>query len=458
MYWKAPYFLKNWLASLNARKLDFSRYGLAYERIVSEIAEHDRWSPEKFIEYQRQELHSLIRHAGKNVPYYRRMFAEAGIAPSEICQLQELPRLPILEKQIVRSSPKVLVDETLDQRRLLVFHTSGTTGTPLTLYRDVKLCSAIFAFLDARWHQVADMSRRANKSVSIGGYLVAAPERTKPPFWVYNRRWKQLYMSSYHLSPKYLGYYVDELRQFRADYIEGYPSSVHAIAQYIFDNELDPVPFKACYTTAENLFDHQREAIEKAFGCRTYNQYGCGEQVVFAAECEHGSLHLSPEIGIVEIVDEDDRPLPVGETGQLICTSLINRVQPFIRYRVGDMAALRDGLCSCGSPLPLLGHVEGRTDAVLITRDGRKIGRLDPLFKGVHGIAEAQIVQTAYDQFVIRIVPGKEYTDTDGQHVATNLSHRVGKADIRVRIVDHIERTKAGKFRAVVCKLDGKHR
>ncbi|MHC4216447.1 MAG: phenylacetate--CoA ligase family protein, partial [Planctomycetota bacterium] len=236
-------------------------------------------------------------------------------------------------------------------------------------------------------------------------------------------------------------------------YIEGYPSSVYAIAQYIVENRLDPVSFKACFTTAETLFDYQREIIQKAFSCKTYNQYGSGEIAVFAAECEHGSMHLSPDYGIVEVVDDDDQPVEVGQTGQLICTSLVNRVQPFIRYRIGDIGALKPGLCSCGSPLPLLGQIEGRTDAVLITSDGRKIGRLDPIFKGAKGISEAQVIQNDYDKFVVRIVPGKDYIDSNGREVVENLAHRVGKADIQIEIVEQITRTSAGKFRAVVSNL-----
>lgn len=453
LYWNAPYSVKCWMASMNARKLDRQRHGKEFDRALQEISEHDKWLPEQFIEYQYQQLRDLIQHAAKNVPYYRKIFAERDIDPCDIKDTKDLARLPILEKQVVRQSPDSLIDETRKGDKLIIAHTSGTTGTALNLSRDLRFNSVAYAFSEARWRTVAGMSRRKNRSVSIGGHLVTAPHRTRPPFWVFNRRWNQLYMSSYHLSSEYLCNYVDELRRFRADYIEGYPSSVYAIAKYIIDNGLEPVPLKACFTTAETLFNYHRDTIKKAFGCRTYNQYGCGEQVVFAAECEDGSMHLSPEVAIVEVVDENDQPVAPGRMGQLICTSLINRVQPFIRYRVGDIGALSDKSCSCRSSLPVLGYIEGRTDAVLITRDGRKIGRLDPVFKGAESIVEAQIVQNDYDKFVIRIVPADDYTDAHGQNIVNNLSYRVGKADIRVEIVDKIERTSSGKFRAVICNL-----
>lgn len=455
MYWKCPYFVKNRLASMNARKLDRQRHGRDYEQIISEIRQRDKWSAEQFAEYQCRQLQSLIQLAAANVPYYRKVFAEAGIDPVTIKEPKDLQRLPVLEKETVRTRPQDLLDESVDLCKLLVAHTSGTTGTPLVLYRDLWLNSAAFAYWDARCRSVAGMQRRVNRSVDIGGHLVTAPHRSKPPFWVVNRRWKQLYMSSFHLSPRHLSSYVDELRRFKADFIQGYPSSVYTVAKFIVDHKLEPVPFKACFTSAEPLLEHYRHAIKKAFDCRTYDQYGCAEQVVFAAECEHGSLHLSPEIGIVEVVDDNGQPLPVGQTGQLICTSLINKIQPLIRYRLGDLGALKSGQCSCKSPLPMLGKIMGRTGGTLVGHDGTQIGEpgLTLLFHDVEGVIETQIVQDDYGQFRVRIVPAEDYQPAEGQKIMANLAKRVGPADIKLELVNRIERTPAGKFRFIVNNL-----
>jgi len=454
-YWKAPYLIKKWMASVNSLRVDQQRYGREYDKILSEIAERDKWSTQQFLEYQRDQLKSLIQHAATNVPYYQKIFSELGINPKSITSPEQLQHLPILEKEVIRVNPLSLVNQSLDRKKLLVAHTSGTSGTPLNLYRDRWLNSAEFAYLDARWHEVVGMRRRLNKSVSLGGHLVTAPGRNKPPFWVYNHRWNQLYMSSYHLSPRYLGYYVDELRKFKADYIEGYPSSVYAVGRYIVDNNLEPVTFKACFTTAEVLFNYQREVIEKAFGCRTYDQYGCGEQVAFAAECEHGTMHLSPDVGIVEVVDENDQPVPDGQIGQLICTSLINKVQPFIRYRIGDIGSLGTDLCSCGSPLPVLKSIEGRKGNVIITSDGRRIGEaaLSLLFYGVKGVVEAQIIQDDYDRFRVCVVPGKDYQGADGKKVVANLAKRLGPVEICLELIEKVERTAAGKLKVVICNI-----
>lgn len=429
------------------------RFSAEYDQLVEQIVSREGWTAEQFRVHQSRQLREVVELATTRVPHYREMFAKTGVVWRDIRTPEDLPRLPILDKAAVRAEPLRFLDETLDRRKLALMHTSGTTGTPLDIYRSSGQQATAFAYLDARLHRQAGLRRRGNRSVSIGGSLVTAPGRTKPPFWVLNRRWQQLYMSSYHLSEANLPAYVQGLREFGPDYIEGYPSSVYAVARHIVDHGLAPVPMRAAFTTAETLFDYQRQAIAQAFGCRTYNQYGCGEMCLFAAECEAGSMHLSPEVGIVEIVDDAGQPLPAGQVGQVVCTGLVNRVQPFFRYRLGDLASLSATPCTCGKGMPVLERIEGRIDAVLVTRDGRRVGRLDPVFKGARGIAEAQIVQDDYDAFRIRIVPSSQYTDADGKAVVASLMERVGQANVRVEIVRQIERTAAGKFLAVVSNL-----
>ncbi len=455
LYWKSPYCMKKWMTSMNARKLDYERFGPEFEKIVKEIKGHNQWSAEQFRQYQCQQLRSLIRQAAMNVPYYRKLFRDEGIKPESIRQPEDLKRLPILEKPAVRANPESLLDETYDKKKLIHTHTSGTTGTPLELCRDIRFNSAVWAYNEVRFHEVAGMRRRRDPSVSVGGQLVTASKRTEPPFWVYNRRWKQLYMSSFHLSPKNLEHYVEEMRKFKADYIEGYPSSVYTIARYIVGNNLEPVLFKVCFTTAEMLYDYQRDMIRKAFGCRTFNQYGCVEQVIFAAECPAGSMHLSPEVGIVRVVDDDGQSVPDGQRGHIICTGLTNKVQLFINYRLGDVGTLKVGGCSCGSGMPVLENIEGRAGNFLITGDRRQIGEagLTLLFHGVEGVDETQFVQDDYDLIRVRIVPGKDYQDSEGQKVVTNLKQRLGDVNVSLECVEKIERTAAGKFRAIVSKL-----
>jgi len=452
-YWAAPYWAKCLAASRHARHLNRQRFGPAFDRCLRAVEQRTAWGAERWNDYQSERLRVLVRHAVDNIPYYRALFEESGLKVDDIRDVDDLKRIPILNKATVREKGRELVDERLKPDALLNNHTSGTTNTPLRLYWNADVFAAASAYMQARCFSVAGVRQGQNSFVSLGGHLVAGPRRKHPPFWVHNRTWKQLYMSSYHLSPRNLPAYVHALRAFGGEWIEGYPSSVYALARFIVDEGLPPVPFQACVTTAELLSNDQRETIREAFQCRTYNQYGCAEFVIFAAECADGALHISPDVGIVEILDDQDKPLPPGKVGHLVCTGLENFVQPLVRYRLGDLAALKVGACSCGSPLPALSFVEGRRDAVLITSDGRRIGRLDPVFKGCQGITAAQIVQEAHDDFLVRIVPSPAFAQRDAETVIRNLAARVGRARIRTELVTEIERTPRGKLQPVVCKL-----
>jgi phenylacetate-CoA ligase len=103
--------------------------------------------------------------------------------------------------------------------------------------------------------------------------------------------------------------------------------------------------------------------------------------------------------------------------------------------------------------MPALASVEGRLDDVVITPDGRRVGRLDPVFKSDLGVVEAQIIQTSRQTLCVRFVPASGYAKTKDQGLVNALRERVGDMDIALEPVDHIERGPNGKFRAVVSRL-----
>jgi phenylacetate-CoA ligase len=268
----------------------------------------------------------------------------------------------------------------------------------------------------------------------------------QPPFWVWNAALNQLYMSSYHLAPDLIPYYLNALSHYRIRYLYGYSSSLYELAQAAIRLGSDDQKMEVVLTNAEPLFDYQRRAIEKAFGCPVRETYGMAEIAVAASECGHGGLHLWPDVGHTEVHDE---------TGDLLCTGLLNDDMPLIRYRVGDR--VRPGgaevSCACGRTLPQIAAIEGRLDDVLVTRDGRRIGRLDPVFKTELPVREAQIIQEAIDRIRIRYVPEDGFTNQTGELLTKRLQAHLGNVDVVLEALDRIPRTANGKFRAVVSQL-----
>jgi len=263
------------------------------------------------------------------------------------------------------------------------------------------------------------------------------------------------------LAPDLIPHYLDALKRYQIVYMVGYASSLYALAQEALRLGRRDLKLRHVLSNAEPLYDYQREAISEAFQCQARDTYGMAEIVASATECPDGRYHFWPELGWTEIIECDgDRPAPRGESGDIVCTGLLNTDMPLIRYRTGDrgMLPVSDTPCSCGRTLPILASVEGRADDILYTTDGRSVGRLDPMFKARLPIREAQIVQESLERVVLRYVPAQGFNTEAAASLVERLQARMGPVHVILEPLDRIPRESNGKFRAVVCNLPKRER
>jgi phenylacetate-CoA ligase len=247
---------------------------------------------------------------------------------------------------------------------------------------------------------------------------------------------------------------LEFLRSYKPKVIMGYPSALQTIAQYALAHNDFPAPANGVFTTSETVTAQAREAIEEAWQCRVHDRYGAVDGCVFASQCEYGRYHLSPEVGIVEIVDREGKQCQPEEMGEVICTGLQNTLQPLIRYRIGDVARwAANQTCECKRQMPILEAIEGRFEDICYTPDGRQMLRFDTVFKGVHNICEAQVIQERPNLFLLKVVPTDGFNEEDAQRLLNNMRLHVGDVRTHVETVSSIARSSSGKFRAVVCKL-----
>jgi phenylacetate-coenzyme A ligase PaaK-like adenylate-forming protein len=264
------------------------------------------------------------------------------------------------------------------------------------------------------------------------------------------------YASVHHLSTRFLPFYLRFLREYRPEMVMGQPSALATIAHFALENDDLPAPATAVFTTAEAVTEQARQVIESAWQCRVWDGYGASEGCVYASQCEQGRYHVSPEIGIVEILDSNGRNCSAGELGEIVCTGLQNTLQPLVRYRIGDAARWApEQKCSCGRSMPILEGIEGRHEDTCVTADGRPVVRFDPVFRGLGSIVEAQVIQEEPDSFRVLVVPAKHFDAVKhAQAIVENMHlHVGGSAKIEVTVVSQIPRTSSGKFQAVVCRL-----
>ena len=274
-------------------------------------------------------------------------------------------------------------------------------------------------------------------------------EQSKPPFWRSSPIEHLTYYSIYHLSPQHLPSYIAHLAEWKPKLIMGYPSALNLVAKHLLDHDLR-LEIPAAITTSETVTPAIRASIEQAFQGKLFDQYGAVEGTHFASQCEYGSYHVSPERGIVEILD-GDRPCAPGQEGRVVVTGLENFLQPLIRYEIGDVAYwAKDQQCKCGREMPILGGIQGRYEDYCTTPDGRRMLRFDTVFKGISSLVEAQVVQDAVDAFTINLVPTSQFSEADRDLLRSNFREHAG--DVRVTLVEleAIPRTANGKFRAVI--------
>jgi phenylacetate-CoA ligase len=459
VYHRLPSPVRSLAATLRGRTLRQWRYGAETDRLVHEAFEREQWSPAQWTRWREARLQHLLHRAVTRVPYYRDLWASRR-RRGDTRSWERLEHWPILDKDAVRSAPRLFVADDCKTSQMFHEHTSGTTGKALDLWWSKRTVREWYALFEARcrlWHGVS----RDDRWAILGGQLVVPSWQKRPPFWVWNAALHQLYMSAYHLAPDSVESYVDALKRHRITYLWGYPSALYELAVGALGagHRVD-VDLRVVVTNAEPLLPYQRETIRRAFRCEVRETYGMAEIVAAASECPHGRLHEWPDVGMIETL-EGGEAVSAGSVGDLVATGLLNDDMPLIRYAVGDRLAMaRPSMiaCECGKRLPVLASVDGRSDDTLVTRDGRRIGRLDPVFKAGLPIYEAQILQESLDRIRIRYVPAPGFTSRDERALEAAVRARMGEVEIVLEPLVQIPRTANGKFRAVVCQIPREQR
>jgi len=446
LYTAMPVWAQNLMVTAYGAKLYYERYFNGDAEFLDFLLKNQTRSADEIHAQQVRSLNDLVAHARNNVPLYRSQKQEFDI---ELKGVGDLARLPILQKETLRGNSDKLLADGMHPKEVITLHTSGTTGKSLGIHVDIASRRKAYAFF-SRYHSWAGL-KNSKHNVTLGGRTVVPQSKKGKEFWRYNAVMGNYLFSTYHISDANLPYYVDKIRSIAPQFIESYPSAIYLIAKFMEENSLTGIRPKAVMTSGETLFDYQREVVERVLGCRVFDQYGCTEQALFVSQCEMGSYHVHPEYGVVEILDGENRHVEAGQVGRVVCTSFMNRATPLIRYDLGDTAEYGGGRCACGRNFPILNRICGRMDDYIKTPSGRKVGRLDPIFKCVTSTRLAQIVQTDLSHITINIVPGGTYVDDDGRIIVNELRKRVGDdVCIDLRIVEEIKTNKNGKFKSVV--------
>lgn len=411
------------------------------------------WAPDRIEQLQLARLRRLLQCAGKEVPYYRRLFKELDIEPEDVASLQDLSRIPFLTKKVIRENFQDLrADRAKDLTR---FTTGGSSGEPLIFYIGKERVSHDVAakWRATRWWGV-DIG---DPEVVVWGSPIelGAQDRLRA---LRDRVLRTHLIAAFEMSPDNLDRFIREIRRIRPKMLFGYPSALAHIARHAERSGqlVNDLGVRVAFVTSERLYEDQRADIGRIFGCQVANGYGGRDAGFIAHECAEGGMHITAEDVVVEVIGGDDKPLPPGQAGEVVITHLATRDYPFIRYRTGDVAVLSQNTCSCGRGLPLLAEVQGRTTDFVVAHDGTVMHGLALIYviREVEGVEQFKIVQENRVHTRILLVTNDRFTPESHQRVKKGMEDRLG-AGVRVEIqeVNEIPREASGKYRYVVSKV-----
>lgn len=408
------------------------------------------WGAEELRELQLLRLKSLLLHAGQHVPYYRELFARLDFDPGKVGGLADLQQLPLLEKAHIRADPELFKAD--NAQGLARFNTGGSSGQPLIFFIGKQRVAHDVAakWRATRWWDV-DIG---DPEIVIWGSPIehSRQDRIKQ---VRDRILRTELLPAFEMSPAMLDGFIAEIRRKRPKMLFGYPSALSFIARHATQRgiRLDDLGIKVAFVTSEKLYDEQRSVIQSAFGCRVANGYGGRDAGFIAHECPAGSMHLTAEDLIVEIIAPDGRVLPAGESGEIVVTHLATGDFPFVRYRTGDVGILDPLPCACGRGLPVLKEIQGRTTDFIVAADGTVMHGLALIYtvRDLPGVDQFKIIQHSRKLIEVLLATGPQFDPASCLRIEDDYRRRLGdEVEVRVRLVDAIEPEKSGKYRYVV--------
>lgn len=417
------------------------------------LEESERWARSRLDELRDRKLVRLVEHAHAASPYYRRMMEERGVRPEDVRSVADLPKLPVLTRDVLRQHGDEL--RFRGDFPVEIGATGGTTGSPIRIVRDQA--GSVWQ-RGCYWRGFGWGGLRLGEPFVqlFGGALgLARPRRIDRA-----KRWfsGKHFLPAFELGPLNAGSYLDAIRASGARFLVGYTSAVYLLASHAERSGVR-LGLDAVFPTAEPLLDGWRATIARAFGAKILPYYGCGEIQSLGYSCPEAEVpvyHTCDEHSVIEVESPGGGASLVGE-GPFLVTDLDNHALPMLRYRNGDGGALAPPGCRCGRTLGLITRIDGRVNDVLYTTGGAAIsGAIGPhAFKMVDGVEQFQIVQRRHGQISIAIVRLPGYVPAVEEPKIDRMfrQHLGHDAEIEIRYVDSIPRTAAGKARFIISEI-----
>jgi phenylacetate-CoA ligase len=452
IYYSLPIAFQNVAISIYGFYWYKRRFGGSFHQGVKECFARESNSEEEWNSYQNEALRKILVHAFTTVPFYINQLPNIPLTLEEIKSLtiDELHKLPILTKTDLNEfGATTLLSKNLEPNGEFLY-SSGSTGTPTKILYSFKMHQRYFAIFESRINYWAGIDYKVPRGV-IGGRRIIREGVNKGPFYRYNIFEKQTYFSAYHISKETAQDYVDDMVKNKVEYMTGYASANYFLARFIEEAGIKAPKLRAVLTSADKLTQEMRDTFRRVYQCETYDSYNGVEACNLISECEFGNLHIVPDVGTVEVLNERGEACELGETGEVVSTGFLNYDQPLIRYKMGDLIRLsKNQNCKCGRNMPVVDEIVGRLEDVVIGSDGREMVRFHGVFIDIPTIVEAQVIQHELTRFELLIALKGSLSQETKDLMLKRMVSQLGTVQVDFTIVDSIPRNANGKFKSVV--------
>jgi phenylacetate-CoA ligase len=423
----------------------------AFGRYMATLGRTEWLPPASLLQYQRQLLERLVRHAFEQVPFYRQRLA-CLFAHDGSVDFSRWHEVPIVERTEAIACGVEMRTPNLPELygKIRELQTGGTTSIPLSLASNELVIAASNGALTrmARWFGLDT----ARPLASIRSYQLA--QIPSYPDGVVRGGWSSANPEavSHGLELKTpVAQQLEWLTRRKVPYLQTVPSNALELAYAATPQEARQLAIEFIFGIGETVSNHSRELIRERLGARLAGIYSCKEVGFIATECPTAPrYHVFAENVVVDIVGEDGRPVAPGELGRVVLTGLYNYAMPFIRYAIGDVASWATAPCQCGRSLPVIAQVEGRTRSAFVFRDGKRMWpRSWDAFdmRAFVPFREFQMVQLDHERIEFRYVPDGSGRAPDLEGLAAFAHARLHPSvEIILVPLDALPRGPSGKF------------
>ena len=404
-----------------------------------QITSMNQWSREQITDWQNKHLDSFVRHAYEHTVYYKNLFDSLGLKPEDIRCAEDLKKLPIITKDIVRQHYDEIVPDDIDLIPHRNDRTGGTTGEPMNYLTDENVWGYVTASKIYSWRKMG--YRYGDKFVALGSSSLLGK---KPSLKrrIYDVIRGEVGMNSLNMSDELCATYLERMRKEKIHYLYGYASSVYLMAKYAADNNIDVSFIEGVFTTSENLTAFYRSLLEDVFHCRVMDSYGARDAGITAFEILPGKYHVSYDV-IPEIVDE----FGDGE-GTLLSTCFLNNAFPLMRYDFGDSARLISSDESYNGAV--ITNIYGRTSDVIKLDNGHVLTSPGyTILMNKFDVEAYSIKKVSGNEVKMQIQPvlGK-WSDEQESILRVEMEKYIGEGcSLLIEYVDKFEPLKNGKRR-----------